>query len=47
MQECHSEMYETLPERYPERYPDLAFVRAKDHNDNPVVVISPNGVTPF
>ena len=43
MQEFHSEMYETLPEHYP----DLAFVRAKDHNDNPVLVIPPNGVSPF
>ena len=36
MQEFHSEIYETLPEQYP----DLAFVRAKDHNDNPVLVIT-------
>ena len=43
MQEYHSEMYEMLPECYP----DLAFVRAKDHNNNPVLVISPNGVAPF
>ena len=43
MQEFYSEMYETLPEHYP----DLVFVRAKDHNDNPVLVISPNGVAPF
>ena len=43
MQEFHGEMYETLPEHYP----DLAFVRAKDHNDNPVLVIPPNGVAPF
>ena len=43
MQEFNSEKYETLPEHYP----DLAFVRAKDHNDNPVLVIPPNSVAPF
>ena len=41
MQEFHSEMYsETLPEHYP----DLAFVWAKNYNDNPILVIPPNGV---
>ena len=43
VQEFRSEMYEMRPEHYP----DLAFVRAKDHNNNPVLVISPNGVAPF
>ena len=36
-------MYETIPQHYP----DLAIVRAKDYNDNPVLVIPPNGVAPF
>ena len=36
LQEFHREIYETLPEQYP----DLAFVRAKDHNDTPVLVIT-------
>ena len=42
MQEFHIEMYETLPE-----HPYLAFVRRKEHNDNPVLVIPPDGVVPF